>query len=263
MSFSSAAIGLKFVIEFMGGEDHGESIRSEAIGITDVVVYGAAFRVVRGRGEPEIGNDPHAQQIVAEISKGAVAKSVLTIIVISVNAVGVAAVHGVAVGSEPPILPQLRSGNIGNGVAIRVLGIGHRKARRGRRQQALHAGCTRIAGKYAIRELVERCISFKVGDDFLLADSAGIETHVHASIEVRAGSYRDVCSGILLDAVKAAVDEAHRARVLSFKSTRFVDESQNGDELQGFRYGRLSSAGGDGKGAALISAAEWAVAIVG
>src|SRR4029077_11500903 len=73
LAFRSAAIGLKLVIEFMGGQNDGSSIQTEAVLRADGGEYGSTDRIGRIRGlcEPEVSNDPHAQEIVAEITEGA------------------------------------------------------------------------------------------------------------------------------------------------------------------------------------------------
>ena len=123
--------------------------------------------------------------------------------------------------------------------------------------------------KVAIREfLVDRCIGLEIADDVIHADPAGIET---CGVPIRVGTRceRNGFARVRLHPVKTAVDEAHGARVVLLDSARcsskgvlVVYKREDGDELNRFRYAGLPSALGDGKGAALISTAKRAVAIV-
>src|SRR5262249_3809517 len=65
-------VALQDVVEFVRGQDDTSSIQVKAVGITEGLVYGATLRIIGGRGHVEIGDDPHAQQIVAKITKRAV-----------------------------------------------------------------------------------------------------------------------------------------------------------------------------------------------
>src|SRR5690348_4052408 len=121
----------------MGSQDDGSSIQVKTILCTDGRKYilaglnGGVGRLC----EPEVSKDPHAEQIVAEVTERTVFQSpVLAVLVHKVDAVAVAAVHRIAVGRESPILPEIRCGNIGDGIAVGILGVRYAKAGRGRCQ---------------------------------------------------------------------------------------------------------------------------------
>src|SRR5215469_16315944 len=67
--FGSAASRLELNVEFIGGQDDGRSIGSEAVLGANGMVYRATGRIVGRRSLPEVGKDPRAQQVVAEIAK--------------------------------------------------------------------------------------------------------------------------------------------------------------------------------------------------
>src|SRR5947209_2344029 len=83
-----------------------------------LTALGSLVRSKTRINEPEVGDDPHAQQVVTEIAERAA------------WALG-AAVNGVAIARKPPILPQVRRGHIRSDVTARIYGIAHIKAGRG------------------------------------------------------------------------------------------------------------------------------------
>src|SRR5262249_55620090 len=110
LSFSSAVIRLQLVVELMSGQDNGSSIQIKAVLGADgrEYIFTGLNRGVGRLCEPEIRDDPHAQQIVAEIAEGRVIEGrLLAILVFRVDAVAVAAIHRVAIGGEPPVLPEI------------------------------------------------------------------------------------------------------------------------------------------------------------
>src|SRR2546425_634829 len=65
--------------------------------------------------EPEVSDDPHAQQVVAEVTERAARAAR-------------AGVNGVPIARKPPILPEVRSGHVGKDVTTRIRSIAHAKA---------------------------------------------------------------------------------------------------------------------------------------
>src|SRR6476646_4771457 len=139
-------------------------------------------------------------------------------------------------------------------MATRVFGIGHAEAGSRWRQWAHHVCRAGVQGKSAIREfLVDRCVSLKVAYDVIHADPTGVET---CGVPTLVGPL-DKGNGlavVVLDPVKTAVNGAHRARVAGLDSARcsnkrvlVVYKREDRDELNRFRYARLTSALGDGK----------------
>ena len=179
LAFRSAVVGLKLVVKFVSRQDNGEPIRTKAVGITDGLEYGTADWVggVWRLQEPEIGEDPHAQQIVAEIAERAIVDAAAHGR-IGADAVAIAAIHGIAIGGEPPILPEIRSGNIGDRVAVDE-GIVHRKAwiRNWMSLVGIHTDRAGASGELTIRQkLVLRGVSLEIAYEVLRADPAGVET---------------------------------------------------------------------------------------
>src|SRR5713101_6013123 len=68
--------------------------------------------------EPEVGDDPHAQQVVAEVAEGAAGTTG-------------AGVYGVAIARKPPILPEVRGGHGRSDVTAGIDRVAHIKAGRG------------------------------------------------------------------------------------------------------------------------------------
>src|SRR5262249_54982312 len=86
---------------------------------------------------------------------------------IVVDAVTIAAVHGVAIGGKPPVLPE-----VGSEHSIHVV---HLEAGRRRRIRALHVCCAGIRSELAIgQKLLQRRISLKMTDEILHGDATGV-----------------------------------------------------------------------------------------
>src|SRR5262249_21270107 len=154
LALGSAAIGLELIVELMGGEDVGITFYVKAVLRSDVREDRSANTVsgIRRFCEPEIGDDPGAQQIVAEVAEGAVVSgSAFAILVFGVDAVTVAAIHGVAVGGESPVHGEIWRGHVGK-AGVRV--IGNAEARSCRRQRANHVSRAGVQGESAIGKLL-------------------------------------------------------------------------------------------------------------
>src|SRR5215471_4417023 len=93
------------------------SVQAQAILGRQVRKYFPAFRAGIGgiHRVPEVGDDPHAQEVVAEIPERAVAG----LMILGKGIIVIAAVNGVAIGGKSPILPELGCSD-----------AGHRKTRR-------------------------------------------------------------------------------------------------------------------------------------
>src|SRR5215469_7829585 len=76
LAFGAAVVGLNLVIEFVGSQNNGSTIQVKAVLLTDGLEDGGTDRIgsIGRLREPKIGDDPHTQQIVAEITKRAVAE---------------------------------------------------------------------------------------------------------------------------------------------------------------------------------------------
>src|SRR5712692_963107 len=108
---------------------------------------------------PEVGDDPHAQQVVAEIAEWAA------------WATGTA-VNGVAIARKPPILPQVRGGDVRNDVTARIGGIAHVKAGRG----ASAHFAARGGSESAVRQnLLDPGVSLEAADEGFRGEAAGIQ----------------------------------------------------------------------------------------
>src|SRR5258708_36325555 len=129
VSFGAAPVGFEVVVQLIGRLDDRRSVQAKSILGPQSRKYGPAF-VARVGGiyrEPEVGDDPHPQHVVAEISK----RGVMTLRWGAEGIIAVAAVNGVAIGGESPILPELGCGDAGHR-KTRLFTRTHGAARRGR-----------------------------------------------------------------------------------------------------------------------------------
>src|SRR5262249_61601893 len=124
LALCSATIGLELIVELMSGEDVGKSFYVKAVLSSDVREHRSAnaVRGIRRFCEPEIGDDPRAEQIVAEIAEGGI---IYTLVLAAMagrdDAVTVTAIHGVAVRGESPVHGKVGRGNVGK-PGVRVIG---------------------------------------------------------------------------------------------------------------------------------------------
>src|SRR5258706_15438370 len=109
LPFGAAPVGFEVDVQLIGRLDDRRSVQAKSILGPQPRKYGPAF--VAGMGgidrEPEVGDDPHPQDVVAEIPE----RAVMCLRSGAKGIIAVAAVDGVAIGGESPILPELWSGD--------------------------------------------------------------------------------------------------------------------------------------------------------
>src|SRR5258708_9539190 len=146
--FGAASIGFDLVVQLIGRLDDRRSVQAEPILVPYLRKYGTTYWAGAGgiHREPEVGDDPCAQDVIAEVPKRAVcgrsAKGIIA----------VAAVNGVAIGGEPPILPEVGRRD-----------AGHRKTRR---FACTHGSARSKRKRPAVgHPLPERAVGLEVADD--------------------------------------------------------------------------------------------------
>src|SRR5690349_11315217 len=225
----------------MSSQDDGSSVQVKTIFSTDGRKYvlaglnGGVGRLC----EPEVSKNPHAEQVVAEVTERTILQDLgaaamdLANLVHKVNAVSVAAVDGIAVGREPPILPEIWGGYIGDRIAVCVSAIRNTEAGCGGRQRTRHVRCTGVCRKGTVgKRLLQGRISLEVTHNKLHRDISRVRGWGGLAFECANGNG---ITRVRLLIVQAAVgaNRSHRARIVSFKHRLSVQEGENRDKFQG------------------------------
>src|SRR5713101_6751994 len=109
--------------------------------------------------EPEVGDDPHAQQVVAEVAEGAAGTTG-------------AGVYGVAIARKPPILPEVRGGHGRSDVTAGIDRVAHIKAGRG---ASAHAAAGSGSESAVRQKLLGPGVGLEAPDEGLRGEAAGIQ----------------------------------------------------------------------------------------
>src|SRR5262249_5712253 len=152
---------------------------------------------------PVIGDDPHAQQIIAEVAKWGVVDAITADGGIRIEAVVVTAVNRIASRSEVPVLPEIRRKDSVDTTDVET-GVG-------RYTGGLHVRCAGIQGKPATwLYLLDCSITLEIAHDILHMDAARV-----GAVDDRDGA----AAHLLGEAAQEGVLAGH--------------EGDDGDELSG------------------------------
>src|SRR5215470_12979403 len=194
LPFGAAPVAFEVDVQLIGRLDDRRSVQAQSMLGRQVRKYFPAFRAGIGgiHRVPEVGDDPHAQEVVAEISERAVAG----LMILAKGIIVVAAVDSVAIGGKSPILPELGCSDAGHRKTRRFAGT-HGPARREREGPVGQPLFRRGVGLEVAHDVYHLDVAFvgDAGEEILVRqegnDGDELIRRARAIIDIAAGGGQD------------------------------------------------------------------------